>query len=382
MKILLITDGIYPFVMGGMQKHSYYLAKYLVESNCEVEIVHCLDTPSGEKENPAYRDWDLKKVQFKSFAFPQLGKMPGHYIKENKEYSKAIYAYYEHTLDEFDLIYAQGLVGWAFLKQKEKIKIPIFSNLHGYEMFQKPPSFRVKLEYLLLKDIAKFVSIHSDFVFSFGGKISEILYQLKVPKDKILECSIGIEENWVNPMNQTSQGTRKFVFIGRDERRKGILELNQVLNRILKEDFEMHFIGPIPEGSRVHSPNIIYHGSIKEEQGIKEILKNCDVLICPSHSEGMPTVIMEGMASGLAIIATDVGAIKEQVSDSNGWLLEYPNVDLIEKAMLDALTLSIEDLDSKKEMSLKHVQNRFLWSKVIQKKIELLTRSKKKYDLS
>ena len=33
-----------------------------------------------------------------------------------------------------------------------------------------------------------------------------------------------------------------------------------------------------------------------------------DVLICPSYSEGMPNVIIEAAARGLAIIATNVGA--------------------------------------------------------------------------
>jgi hypothetical protein len=28
MRIALITDGIAPYVLGGMQKHSFYLAKY------------------------------------------------------------------------------------------------------------------------------------------------------------------------------------------------------------------------------------------------------------------------------------------------------------------------------------------------------------------
>jgi hypothetical protein len=30
MKIALLSDGIAPYVLGGMQRHSFYLAKYLV----------------------------------------------------------------------------------------------------------------------------------------------------------------------------------------------------------------------------------------------------------------------------------------------------------------------------------------------------------------
>jgi glycosyltransferase involved in cell wall biosynthesis len=376
MKILLLTDGIFPFVMGGMQKHSYYLAKYLALNDCKVEIVHCSKGPLQELKNPAFKDWKLENVTFNSFIFPTLGRLPGHYVRENKKYSKSIFDAYFDKLNEFDFIYSQGLVAWEFLQNKENIKTPIFSNLHGYEMFQKPPSFRVRLEYLLLKNIAKEVSLKSDFVFSFGGKISHILYKLGVPEDSILECSIGIEEKWIDPIPQSISDRRKFVFIGRNERRKGIIELNQALEMILKEkDFEMHFIGPIPESSRITNPRVIYHGSIGEEEKIKKILNSCDVLLCPSHSEGMPTVIMEGMASSLAIIATDVGAIKEQVNSENGWLLDQPNVSLIKDAIVDAILLSENNLLNKKEASLNKVRNNFLWSKVINKKINLLSRA-------
>ena len=42
----------------------------------------------------------------------------------------------------------------------------------------------------------------------------------------------------------------------------------------------------------------------------------------PKLFEGMPNVILEAMSRGLAIIATDVGAICDMVCDKNGILLE------------------------------------------------------------
>ena len=50
MKILLLTDGIAPYAMGGMQKHSANLAKYLTLAGVEVTLVHCV---AREKEIPS-----------------------------------------------------------------------------------------------------------------------------------------------------------------------------------------------------------------------------------------------------------------------------------------------------------------------------------------
>lgn len=52
-----------------------------------------------------------------------------------------------------------------------------------------------------------------------------------------------------------------------------------------------------------------------------------DVLVVPSFSEGMPTVILEAMAQNLAIIGTDVGAVRAMVSMENGFLITPGNVN-------------------------------------------------------
>ena len=40
MKVALLSDGITPFVIGGMQKHSYNLAKYLTIRGVQVTLFH------------------------------------------------------------------------------------------------------------------------------------------------------------------------------------------------------------------------------------------------------------------------------------------------------------------------------------------------------
>ena len=40
MRIALLTDGIYPHILGGMQKHSFYLAKYFAQNKIQVDLYH------------------------------------------------------------------------------------------------------------------------------------------------------------------------------------------------------------------------------------------------------------------------------------------------------------------------------------------------------
>ena len=51
MKIALITDGVTPYVMGGMQRHSALLAQNLAKLGVEVHLFHtCKDQAQIDSE--------------------------------------------------------------------------------------------------------------------------------------------------------------------------------------------------------------------------------------------------------------------------------------------------------------------------------------------
>jgi glycosyltransferase involved in cell wall biosynthesis len=62
--------------------------------------------------------------------------------------------------------------------------------------------------------------------------------------------------------------------------------------------------------------NILWLGGITDEQRRIEILRGADVFILPSYVEGLSLSLLEGMACGLACLATDVGADGEVVREA------------------------------------------------------------------
>ena len=56
-----------------------------------------------------------------------------------------------------------------------------------------------------------------------------------------------------------------------------------------------------------------------------------DVLVLPSDKEGMPLVVLEAMASGLPVVATDVVGTRELLGDAG--LLVPPDPDAIAQAL-------------------------------------------------
>jgi glycosyltransferase involved in cell wall biosynthesis len=375
-KVLFLTDGIHPFQLGGMQKHSLVLSKLLALNGVKLQVYHCGGQDySQELFMSAYKD-AADHVQESMIPFPKLDKLPGHYIRENKRYSQMIYEDVKSKLGEFDLIYAQGFTAWHFIKEKKKgqFKVPVVVNFHGFEMFQDPPSKKVWLEYKFFKSAVKYNVLNADYVYSFGGKIDKILSEIGVPKERILLQSNGIESSWLAGQQANNKRNQRFTltFIGRNERRKGIEELNKALKELIKRKdlgFRFNFIGPIPASEQLKDDRIIYHGELRSSGAIKDILIQSDVLVCPSHSEGMPTVILEGMACGLAIIATDVGAVSRQVQ-GNGILLEKPDPKKLRNAMFRLINLNVDELSKMKFKSQELVQQKFIWEAVVASKIK------------
>jgi len=363
MKIALLTDAIFPNVIGGIQKHSYLLIKYLVKQNCNVDVYQSKINKSTDLTD-YFTDNELSKINFIDFEYPNSIMFPGHYIYSSYKLSKLYFKKINNK--NYNLIYAQGFTGWYTLIM-EPFKANLITNLHGLEMLQHKINFKESLKQYLLKIPAKFIIRNSHKQISLGGKLTHILEKNYAKSGSIVVIPNAIEQNWlIDKVVNTNSDKLKFVFIGRYERRKGVEELTEVLKELINtHDFEFHFIGPIPDIKKINNEKIIYHGLVKDQNRIKSILINSDVLVSPSYSEGMPTVILEAMACGNAIIATNVGSNSTMVSNANGWLIEDDIKKALKVSMINAMTLSKDKHLALKRKSLEIVSDNFVWDKVV-----------------
>lgn len=374
MIIALLTDGIFPHVIGGMQRHSFYLAKYLAAAGVEVDLYHTIPNEQKGSTLEGFSDAEKKNIRSIVIEFPRFGQTPGHYIRESYEYSKRIVAELSKQRKP-DFIYVKGFAGWELLNKKsfgEKFP-PIGLNFHGYEMFQKQASLNSWFQSkLLLRSPVLFNVKHADFLFSYGGKITEIILNLGISKNKIIEIPTGISADWINEHPSATSSTKRFVFVGRYERRKGIQELTTVLKKIIPKhkEFEFHFVGEIPISKQFRSAQITYHKAIHDSTQLQSLLRKMDVLVCPSFSEGMPNVILEGMASGLAIIATDIGATAVLVKKSNGWLIQPGDKSELQNKMEEVIAMDGKGLDCLKNEAVKLAKEKFLWEQIAVKTLE------------
>lgn len=112
---------------------------------------------------------------------------------------------------------------------------------------------------------------------------------------------------------------RKLLFVGHIIRDKGVFELVKACS---ETDFvdELTLVGPCDASiqaeliaisrKRDEGKWLFFTGELEKEQVLLHMSKS-PILALPSYTEGFPMVVIEALAMGCAVIATDVGAIPE-----------------------------------------------------------------------
>jgi glycosyltransferase involved in cell wall biosynthesis len=368
LKLALLTDGIWPYVIGGMQKHSYLLCKYLAREKVFVVLFHPqMESYTAQKQKELFTKEELQHIEWIEIPKPKIYFFPGHYLYESYLYSKNCFSLLKNRND-IGFIYAKGLTAWYSLKRKRSLRCEVGINVHGYEFLQIQANAKEKWNARLLKRTFRYLHKKADYVFSYGGNITQYIRKLGVPAEKIIEIPGAVESEWLRISRKRETGhIKKFFFMGRFERRKGIEEINLALTELGENiGFEFHFVGPIPVQKQISLPHVKYHGLFTSKDEIINLMDQMDILVCPSYSEGMPNVIMEAMSRGCAIIATNVGAVPLLVDKENGWLIQPASVEELKKQLLAAALTDYNQIALMGQASFNRIRKKYTWPIIVE----------------
>jgi colanic acid/amylovoran biosynthesis glycosyltransferase len=172
----------------------------------------------------------------------------------------------------------------------------------------------------------------------------------------IVHCGVDIERFKLN-----RKGNIKFtiLFVGRLEPIKGLTVLLDAFEYLIKTgvDCQLDIVGDGPmEGVLSQKAkqmgldgHVVFNGAVGQDE-ILIHYERAHVLVISSFMEGIPVVLMEAMASGLPVVATNVGGITELVeNNSNGFVVPTGSVD----KLFHALKMLADNRDRAIEMGIK-----------------------------
>jgi glycosyltransferase involved in cell wall biosynthesis len=98
---------------------------------------------------------------------------------------------------------------------------------------------------------------------------------------------------------------------------------------------------------------------VGERNDVPVILSAADIHISASHHEGFPNNILEAMSAGLAVVATAVGGVPEQIIDGETGILVPPRDHAALAAAIDALAADVAARQAMGRAGREHVTRTF-----------------------
>ena len=142
---------------------------------------------------------------------------------------------------------------------------------------------------------------------------------------EIYPIEFGVDEAWFSIERQPADGMQNWLAVSRLTKKK-IGNLFDWGEGLFGEDRHLHLFGPLQE-KLVVPQWVHYHGATNPAQLMQTWFPQATGLITLSrHDEGKPQVMLEAMAAGLPVIASDLPAHRDIVQHmGNGWLAVSPD---------------------------------------------------------
>ncbi len=236
--------------------------------------------------------------------------------------------------------------------------------------------FSVRIERKLLR--------LSSSVTTVSGRTSQALSEeYGMPPESVSVLGNGVDPEAFQP-SQRKSAPKTVLYVGRLVYGKGLFDLLQAAKLLIQSEPEWSFIlvgrGPLAsrierlrDAARIPASKFVLKGFVPHNRLPGEY-RQAGLFVLPSHHEGVPTALLEAMASGLPVVATRVGGIAEVLSDRKTGLLCPPGEPL---ELAERLREAIQDEGLRTRLAKQGrllVLRRYTWDRVVDRWTESVRR--------
>ena len=249
-------------------------------------------------------------------------------------------------------------------------KVVLIHTFHGHVF----SGYFGKVKTLFFIWVERFLALFTDKIITVSENLKkELVEKFKIaPEDKVSVIELGFELE--DLLKLSERGNQQTINIGIVGRLVPVKNHKMVLDcaRNLKQYVRSNSIDRIPakysssghedvscEQSREVKIIIIGDGEMRgelekyaEELGIRDriefkgwikdlkaIYEGLDIVALTSLNEGTPVSLIEAMAAGRPVVATNVGGVKDIVKDGvSGYLVESGNVEEFTKRLMELIS--------------------------------------------
>ena len=205
-----------------------------------------------------------------------------------------------------------------------------------------------------LKIAERMLAPFTDMLISESDKVARALAAQGVPQNRIRTVVNGVDTARFSGMHSLEAKrvelglARPRVIVGTVGRLVPVKDHHTLLHAFARirstvPDALLVLVGDGPERAALEQQTdalgLRQHVRfLGERTDVQDLIRLFDVFVLSSVSEGLPLTILEAMASGRAIVATNVGGIPEALAEQTGVLVPPKNPDALADAVIALLT--------------------------------------------
>ena len=248
--------------------------------------------------------------------------------------------------------------------------VPFYANVTGLGTAFNGSKFLERVAEIMYKSAFKRVKTvffenkeNRDFLVNRGLVTAERAYCLN-------GAGVNLEEYKLLEYPK-KDGAVHFLFIGRVMKEKGVDELFAAAKRLFDEgaDAVIDIVGPFEDNytdvvDKLDKDGVIkYHGY---QENVKPFIASAHCVVLPSWHEGMANTLLEGGASGRALIASNIHGCCEAIEDcETGYLVKAKDADDLYAKMKKFLDMTYEDKVKMSRRSREFIADKFDREKVV-----------------
>jgi glycosyltransferase involved in cell wall biosynthesis len=366
LKILRVTNDLYPDVVGGIPLHAHHLCRDLSRRGHYTTVLTCSRSNHGHDEIEGYN-----VIYHKIFCSP-LGN----------SFSPSIFRTLLKIKDDYDLIHAHCHLFFSTIMASLIRRIgspPLIITTHGIMSASAPDWFNM----LYIKTIGKWTLKSADKIICYTEmEKDKLANMLKIDSEKISVIPNGVDTDLFHPnpdiekhSNQSNAIT--ILWVGRFVRGKGVKYMIQAAKILIKEvpDLKILLVGDGPLKGEIEGliekfdlkKNVIIKENISNEN-MPEVYQKSDICVLPSLNEGVPKTLLEAMACGKPVVISEFPHLADMTKNAG---LMFPKGDV--HALVDNIIRLIRDKELAKELGnsgRKKIVEEHSWENTVLKTIE------------
>jgi alpha-maltose-1-phosphate synthase len=152
------------------------------------------------------------------------------------------------------------------------------------------------------------------------------------PNKAIALAPYGVDlEFWTPGVRQEGPEILRFIYAGQNSLRKGIPTLLQAWEKAELQSAELELVGPwyLSNSKKASLPRGVVYLPALSSAALRARYRSADVFVFPSFFEGFGLVLLEAMASGLPVIASEATVATDVLTEACGRVLPAGNVDIL-----------------------------------------------------